>query len=103
MAPRKKKLEKNKEVSLEESWDIISSISDDDILSIKNHRKHDIRENTYRFTCELLSIELLISLLEHDKVKNVYFNSSVAPPGAGLDSISMRFKVYVQYHFLEDD
>ena len=37
--------------------------------------------------------------MEDDAVKNVYFNPSVPPPGGTVDSISMRYKVYVQYHF----
>ena len=45
----------------------------------------------------LISLEFLITLIEHELVKNVYFNPSVPPPGGTIDSISMRFKIYVEY------
>lgn len=69
-----------------------------DIMEFKNHRKHNILKNTYRFTVSLISLDFLISLMEEEKVKNVYFNPSAPPPGTGIDGISLRYKVYVQYH-----
>ena len=91
---------KNKEVTLEESEKILLPLVDkEDFMNFKNHRKHDLKENMYRFTDDIMSLELLISIIEHPKVKNVYFNPSVPPPGGEFDGISMRYKVYVEYHY----
>lgn len=68
-----------------------------DLLNFKNHKKFDKRHNTFRFTVDVISLEFLISIMEDEKVKNVYFNPSVPPPGGSLDSISMRYKVYVEF------
>ena len=89
-----------KEIPLEESFKIISKYAkeDNEILNFKNHRKHPLRENTFRFTVDLISLEFLISIMEDEKVKNVYFNPSIPPPGGTIDSISLRYKVYVEYH-----
>lgn len=83
-----------------ESREIITRNIDADasiIMDFKNHKKHNILENTYRFTVSLISLDFLISLMEEEKVKNVYFNPSAPPPGTGIDGISLRYKVYVQY------
>mgnify|MGYP001239388869 CR=1 FL=1 len=72
--------------------------ADAEILNFKNHRKWEPRPNTYRFTVDLISLEFLISLMEDQKVKNVYFNPSVPPPGGSIDSISLRYKIYVEYY-----
>ncbi len=95
--PRKKV---KKDLTLSESLSIISQYVKDDnkILNFKNHRKHPLRENTFRFTLDLMSLEFLISLMEDENVNNVYFNPSIPPPGGSIDSISLRYKVYVEYH-----
>lgn len=84
----------------EESLKILTKYirDENEILNFKNHRKHNIRENTFRFTVDLMSLEFLISIMEDEKVKNVYFNPSVPPPGGSVDSISLRYKIYVEYH-----
>lgn len=97
MAIRKAKKEK----TLEESLAILMKYVEkdgNDILNFKNHRKHNIRTNVYRFTIDLISLEFIISLMEDEEVKNVYWNPSVPPPGGSVDSISLRYKVYVEYH-----
>ena len=95
--PRRKT---KKELTLNESSSIISKYVKDEneILNFKNHRKHSLRDNTFRFTLDLISLEFLISLMEDENVKNVYFNPSMPPPGGSIDSISLRYKVYVEYH-----
>ena len=95
MATRKKKM------SEKESFQIIEKYvnqSSAEILNWKNHRAWNLRPNTYRFTVNLISLEFLISLMEDDKVKNVFFNPSIPPPGGSIDSISLRYKVYVEYY-----
>jgi hypothetical protein len=68
-----------------------------DMLNFKNHKAHDIRPNVFRFTVDLISLEFLISIMEDESVKNVYFNPSIPPPGGSIDSISLRYKIYVEY------
>ena len=95
MAPRRKK-----EKTLEESLKVLKKymeLEGNDILNFKNHRKHPIRPNVYRFTVDLISLEFIISLMEDTQVKNVYWNPSIPPPGGSVDSISLRYKVYVEY------
>lgn len=90
-----------KEKTLEDSLAILMKYIEkdgNDILNFKNHRKHEIRENVYRFTVDLISLEFIISLMEDEEVKNVYWNPSTPPPGGSIDSISLRYKVYVEYH-----
>ena len=89
------------QVKQEESLEIITrNISEDEmaIMDLKNHRAHKILKNTYRFTVSIISLDFLISLMEEEEVMNVYFNPSAPPPGTGIDGISLRYKIYVQYH-----
>ena len=51
----------------------------------------------YRFTVNIMSLDLLINIMEHDQVENVYFTATAAPPGAAIDGISFLYKVYVKY------
>ena len=90
-----------KEITIEESEKIITSYIGEEegkAMDFKNHRKHPLFKNTYRFTVSLISLDFLISLMEDDNIQNVYFNPSAPPPGTGIDGISLRYKVYVQYY-----
>ena len=71
-----------------------------DIIRFKNHKKYPIenRKNTYRFTARLISLDFLLKMAEDKRVKNVFFSPSTPPPGQGVDSISMRYKIYVEYY-----
>ena len=92
---------RKKQKTVQESLDILTKYiekEENDILNFKNHRKHNIRPNTFRFTVDLISLEFIISLMEDEAVKNVYWNPSIPPPGGSVDSISLRYKVYVEYH-----
>jgi len=102
MATRRRKTKKTRELTTEESFKILSKYVQDEneILGFKNHRKHSLRKNVFRFTLDLISIEFLISLMEDGLVKNVYFNPSHPPPGGSVDSISLRYKVYVEYEMM---
>ena len=89
------------EKNLDESLEIISrhiNKEGNDILNFKNHRKYDLRPNVYRFTVDLISLEFIISLMEDEEVKNVFWNPSIPPPGGSIDSISLRYKIYVEYN-----
>jgi hypothetical protein len=97
MATRKKI---KKEKTLEQSLEIIKKyieIDGNEILNFKNHRTHRLRPNVFRFTVDLISLEFIISLMEDEEVKNVYWNATIPPPGGSIDSISLRYKVYVEY------
>ena len=101
MATRRKK---KRDLTAEESLEILQKhISEKDkILGFKNHRSHNLLPNTYRFTVDLISLDFLISIMEDEHVENVYFNPSAPPPGSGIDGISWRYKVYVQYFMKEE-
>ena len=97
------KKDKNRELTLEESLSIIDRhAAAEEILNFKNHRKHPLKPNTFRFTVDLLSLELIIGLMEEEQVKNVFFNPSIPPPGGTVDSISLRYKIYIEYHFMKN-
>ena len=93
---------KLRELLTKESMAILSNFiqEENEVLGFKNHRKHDLKPNMFRFTVDLMSLEFLISLMEDSRVKNVYFNASVPPPGGSIDSISLRYKVYVEYEMI---
>ena len=97
MPRRKVKKELTEKESLSIIMKYINNLEDNEILNFKNHNKHDIRPNVFRFTIDLISLEFLISIMEDENVKNVYFNPSIPPPGGAVDSISLRYKVYVEY------
>tara|TARA_R110000751_G_scaffold181870_1_gene288471 strand:+ start:252 stop:578 length:327 start_codon:yes stop_codon:yes gene_type:complete len=72
-----------------------------DMIGFRNHKSFkgsSERLNIYRFTCKLLSLDLLSKMGKDKRVKNVFFSPSTPPPGAAMDSISMRYKVYVEYY-----
>jgi hypothetical protein len=94
--PRKKK-HKTEEESLAILQKHFES-ENNEILNFKNHRKWNLKPNVYRFTVDLISLEFIISLMEDEEVKNVYWNASIPPPGMSMDSISMRYKIYVEYN-----
>jgi hypothetical protein len=91
-----------RELRAKESMTILSNFiqEENEILGFKNHRKHNLKKNTFRFTVDLMSLEFLISLMEDSRVKNVYFNAAIPPPGGSVDSISLRYKVYVEYEMV---
>jgi hypothetical protein len=93
-----------RDLTLKESLELIREHipEEDSFLNLKNHRKHNLLENTFRFTVDLISLDFLISLMEEECVQNVYFNPSVPPPGTGIDGISLRYKIYVQYYQIEE-
>ena len=91
-------------LTLEESHEIITRHIDieDEFLSFKNHKKFDSKENTYRFTINLVSLDFLIALMEEESVENVFFSPSVPPPGSTTEGVSMRYKIYIQYYEVEE-
>ena len=101
MATRKRRKKEGRELTLEESAKVLEKYlkrESNKHLNFKNHRKHNLDTNMFRFTLDLISLDFLISLIDDPSVKNVFFNPSIPPPGGSVDSISLRYKVYVQYH-----
>ena len=54
-----------RDLTEEESIEIIRRhVPEEDVfLEFKNHRKHNVLRNTYRFTITLISLEFMISLM----------------------------------------
>lgn len=73
---------------------------DGDLIDITPHQiytKTD-RENVYRFTIRLLSLDFLNKLGADRRVKNVFWTSRHSHPGGGADSISLRHQIFVEYY-----
>ena len=68
-------------------------------LGFKNHKKQigRMKEDTYSFTVKLISLPFLDKIQKHKYVKSVYFSASHAPPGGAVDSVSLRYKIYIKY------
>ena len=86
-----------------DSEDLIKEylIEYEDIVDFRNHRKFTKlgkRENVYRFTVRLISLDFLQKVAKDKRVKNIMFSPSTPPPGGGADSISMRYKIYIEYY-----
>ena len=100
-APRRRR--RKKKVTTEESLAILQeAFGDTDQfhgINWNNHKKVEVKglKDCYRVTIEILSIDSVLRLMEHDRVKNVYWHPSYAPPGAGVDAIALRYRLYVEY------
>ena len=95
-----------REVTTEELLAILKPLAEkEEFINFTGHRKVPLKglgEDVYRFTINIMSLDLLISIMEHDAVQNVYFTPSSPATGQGMDSISMIYKVYVKYHPVQE-
>ncbi len=95
-----------REMTTEESLAILKPLAEkEEFVNFSGHRKFPhkgLGDNVYRFVVNIMSLDMLISIMEHDAVENVYFTPSAAGPGQALDGISMLYKVYVKYHPVEE-
>ena len=84
-----------------ESKNLLQSIIldfDQDLgINWDNHKSVAGKEDTFRVTARALSLPALVHIMEHNLVKNVYFQPSIAPPGSTKDPISLRYRLYIQY------
>ena len=91
-----------RELTSQESLDILKPIAETEgFINFTGHRKFPYKgfgDNVYRFTVNIISLDMLINIMEHDQVKNVYFTPAAAGPGQGMDGVSMIYKIYVKYH-----
>tara|TARA_Y100000310_G_scaffold277369_1_gene295075 strand:- start:466 stop:741 length:276 start_codon:yes stop_codon:yes gene_type:complete len=87
-------------VTPEESLRIIEEClgNNREFLGLKNHKKSKLKKNTYQLTLNLMSIDVLFSLMEKDEIKNVFFHPSSPPPGTHIDSIASRYRIYIEYY-----
>ena len=100
MSTKKKTENETRDLTLEESHEtLIKHIEGKEtLLQFKNHRKYTKLENTFRFTVSIISLDFLITLMEDKNIQNVYFNPAIPPPGTGMDGVSLRYKIYVEYY-----
>jgi len=98
-------MSKKRDFTAQESHALLVQYFDQEseILSFSNHRKYSRLKNTFRFTVNAISLNLLMNLMSDPEVLNVFFNPAMPPPGTGIDGASLRFKVYIEYHQKEDD
>tara|TARA_R100000734_G_C3229358_1_gene37975 strand:- start:80 stop:361 length:282 start_codon:yes stop_codon:yes gene_type:complete len=80
--------------------DIMELMEDEgDFLSLNwnNFKENKERKNTFQVTAEKISLDALVKLLDHPKIRNVFFHPSVAPPGIGVDGIALRYRIYFEF------
>ena len=101
-----KPTEKEKVRSAEESFKVISEMIIDqeyfvDMSKHTNFKDRETKEkkdNIFKFTVKLLSLDFLNKVAKDRRVKNVYFAARHASPGTGSDSVSLRQRVIVEYY-----
>ena len=98
-ATTKSRKTKNKEIDFDTAKEIVTTVleSREEFLGINWNNFRKIND-LYQTTMEKMSLDALITLLEHPDVKNVYFHPSVAPPGSGVDGIALRYRVYFEFN-----
>ena len=70
---------------------------DQDFCTARNFKTSTRKSSTVQFTINILSLDLLFSIMELEEVENVYFHPSAAPPKAHVSPTASRYKVYVQF------
>ena len=98
---RRTRSRKKKEVDIDSAKEIISSIlaEKEEFLGINwNNFKKTSDGPVFQTTMEKMSLDALINLLDHPRVKNVFFHPSVAPPGSGVDGIALRYRMYFEFN-----
>ena len=84
--------------SLELLKEIVGDLRSEELgINWENHKKHRKIQNCYKVTCDMMSIKLLIDFMDNPAIEEVYYHPSVSPPGAGVDPIAMRYRIYVIY------
>jgi hypothetical protein len=93
-------------ITEEESLNILRPlVENEDFVKFSSHMSYPHRgmgDSVYRFTINIMSLDLLIGIMETEQVQNVYFTAAAPGPGQGMDGISMNYKVYVRYHMIQD-
>ena len=68
-----------------------------EFCKIKNFRTNKDDEAVVQFTANIISLEVLFGLLEHEEIEDVHFHPSVAPHGSHVDHSAMRYRIYVKF------
>ena len=93
-------------ITEKESLEILEPlIRKEDFIKFHGHGPYPhkgLGEGVYKFILNIMSLDLLISIMEHPKVYNVYFTAAAPGPGQGITPISMNYRVYVKYHPVEE-
>ncbi len=94
---RPRKLKMNLEDT--KKWLIEILDDSDSILGINwdNYKQYEKFSNCYTVTAKVMSLRALVKLIEHKNVKEVFYHPSFSPPGAGMDPIALRYRLYVQF------
>lgn len=94
---------RGKKITLEDSESILKEIvQKEDFIDFRNHKAwphKGLGENVYRFDVNMISLDMLINIMEHPQIENVYFTPAASGPGIAMDGISFTYKIYVKYHF----
>ena len=103
---RKKQSSKLRNLTLKESKEIIEPlILKEPFVKLGDYNAYPYRDfgpNVFRAIVNVISLDTLISIMEHPQVHNVYFVATAPPPEFGVDGITMAYKLYVKFHQLED-
>ena len=68
-----------------------------DVISHRKYEKIEGKNNIYQFTVKMMSLGFLVRMGKDSRVKNIYFTSRHSAPGTGVDSISLRHNIIVEY------
>ena len=73
--------------------------NEDSIIGVNwdNFRAYSQIDNCYSVTIKVMSLSVLIKAMEDSRIKQVFYHPSVAPPGAGMTTLGLRYKLYIQY------
>ena len=81
----------------EHMQEIIGENSDFIGVNWDNFRSYEQIDNCYSVTIKVMSLSILIKAMEDSRIKQVFYHPSVAPPGAGMTTLGLRYKLYIQY------
>lgn len=98
--------EKEKVRSAEQSFSVISEMikGQEHHVDMSTHTnfidrsKSERKENVYKFTVKLLSLDFLNKVSKDRRVSNVYFAARHAHPGGSVDGISLRQRIIIEYY-----
>ena len=108
MARRKKENQPStaRELTIEESLKILMPlVKKEDFIKFGDHSLYPYRNfgpNVFRLIVNVMSLDMLISIMEHPQVENVYFTPTAPPPDFAVDGITMAYKLYVKYKKIID-
>ena len=104
---RNPKQKRKRNLTLLESENILRPLVEKEpFVKFGDHTEYSARdfgENVFRLIVNVISLDTLISIMEHKQVHNVYFTPTAPPPDFSVDGITMAYKLYIKYHQLHDE